>query len=213
MAHRVKSWLVIPFRWIFQASDIKSKLRIRVRTKAGQDAPACETLEGRVVLSNWGNSLVQSLESVRVVLGPVVVADPSPPTRVSQAPQLSKLQADEQSLQAELQGLAAKSGVTVADVDKVGTDSRAFAQAGYWFEGQGLEKAVTELAMAVAGGGDTTQARDDFNALFNGSSVPQSAVDAAFDDLAQIIKDSGVTPMDLTAVANDEAAIQTDKTS
>jgi hypothetical protein len=62
----------------------------------------------------------------------------------------------------------------------------------------------------VASGSDTAQARGDFNALFRGSSVPHSAVDAAFSDLVLAIKDSGVTPADLTAVANDQAAVQTD---
>jgi hypothetical protein len=86
-------------------------------------------------------------------------------------------------------------------------------QSGYWFEGQNLQKAVSELANAVARGNDTTQAHTNFTALFNGSSVPPSAIDATFNELVQAIKDSGVSAADLTTVASERAASQTDLTT
>jgi hypothetical protein len=200
MTVRVRPWLAIPFRWMFGGANIRRDHRQRVRMSARQDALTCEPLEDRVVLSGWGDTLAQRLSSEGVITGPVVVCDQSsdpPGPWAGQNTQATQLQT-------ELQGLAAKSGVTVADLTKLSTDEQTIEQSGYWFEGQNLQKAVSELATAVASGSDMTQAHADFTALFKGSSVPQSAIDATFNDLVQALKDSGVSAADLTTVATDQ---------
>src|SRR5258707_12639349 len=131
MPLRVKHWLAIPFRWLFQEHKTRGDHRSGVRTRARLEARACEALEGRVVLSGWDNSLAESLTNVGVVVTPIVAADrPNDPSAGRDAP-LAQLQADEQALQAELHGLAAKSRATVADLGNLDSDSRTFAQAGY----------------------------------------------------------------------------------
>ena len=75
---------------------------------------------------------------------------------------------------------------------------------------QSLDKVVSELATAVAGGTSTTQAQTDFIALFSSSSVSTTTINTAFNDLVKAVLDSKVVPGDLTTVAADQAAIQTD---
>lgn len=77
----------------------------------------------------------------------------------------SQLRADVQKLQTELQSLAAKSGLTIADLENLANDSQAINQAGFFFNVQSLDKAVSELATAVAGGTSTAQAQTDFAAF------------------------------------------------
>ena len=122
----------------------------------------------------------------------------------------SQLRADVQKLQTELQSLAAKSGLTIADLENLANDSQAINQAGFFFNVQSLDKAVSELATAVAGGTSTAQAQTDFTALFSGSSVSTTTISTAFSDLTKAVQHSKVLPGDLTAVAADQAAIQAD---
>src|SRR5260370_31346117 len=75
---------------------------------------------------------------------------------------------------------------------------------------QSPNKVISELAMAVAGGTSTTQAQTDFTALFSGSNVSASVINKTFTDLVKAIGDSHVTTADLSTVASDEAAIQSD---
>jgi hypothetical protein len=113
-------------------------------------------------------------------------------------------------LQTELASLAAKSGLTVADLTALASDSQAMEQACAHINVQALDKAVNELATAIAGKGSTAQAQTDFQAASANTSVPETAVSEAFNDLNKAITDSGVTTQDLTTVADDQAAIQKD---
>jgi hypothetical protein len=122
----------------------------------------------------------------------------------------SQLQADEQKLQLELQSLAAKSGLSISDLQHLVSDSQAINQAGFFFDFQSLTRTISVLATAVAGGTSTTQAQADFTALFNGSKVSTTTINNTFSDLTKAIQDSKVLPADLTAVAADQAAIQAD---
>jgi hypothetical protein len=122
----------------------------------------------------------------------------------------SQLETDVQKLETELQGLAAKSGLTIADLQSLTNDAQAIGQAGFFFNVQSLNKTVSELATAVAGGTSTAQAQADFTALFSGSSVSTTTINTAFGDLTKAIHDSAVLPGDLTTVAADQAAIQAD---
>jgi mucin-22 len=124
--------------------------------------------------------------------------------------QITQLQTDVTKLQSDTQAVAAKSGTTVSDLSAIATDNQAIAAAGLRLNQTSLNKATAELATAVAAGSDTTQAKTDFNALFTGSSVTQATIDAAFTDLTKAIKDSGITTAQLTAIAADQTAIQTD---
>ena len=135
------------------------------------------------------------------------------PSTASQNSQLTQLNTDIQKLQTENQTLAAKSLVTVSDLTDLVTDSQTIAGAGLRLDPQSLDKVVNELVTAVAAGTDTTQAQTDFNALFTGSNVAQTSIDKTFNDLVQTIQDSKVTAADLTTLAADQAAIQTDRTN
>jgi hypothetical protein len=125
-------------------------------------------------------------------------------------PTLSQLGTDWKALIGELQSLAAKSGLTVADIESLALDGQSISQAGYYFRGSELHTVVSELATAVAGGTSTSQAQSDWTALFANSSVSTTVINNTFNDLVKAIQDSQVTTTDLTTVANDEAAIQKD---
>ncbi len=177
--------------------------------------PTCEALEARVVLSSWGmggNDFLGSLASAGVVTS----AEVGGPARsydspwASQSSAVTQLNTDLQKLQTELQSLAAKSGITIVDMTNLTTDSRSIAGAGFWINPENLQKSVSELVTAVASGSSTTQAKTDFNAIFTGSNVAQTTIDKTFNDLVQTIQDSKITAADLSAVAADEATIQTD---
>jgi hypothetical protein len=164
--------------------------------------------------SGWGGGdLVGSLNSVGIVTGNAEVGGYPEGLRApwfAQNSQITQLQTDVQTLNTELQSLAAKSGVTVADLSSLQTDTQSIVGAGAWLNPQNLQKSISELATAVAGGSDTTQAKTDFNALFTGTNVAQTTIDKTFNDLIETIQDSRVTTTDLSTVATDQGAIQTD---
>ncbi len=198
--------------------------RARMRTR--RESLACEELEGRVVLSGWGgggNLLAQSLNSIGVVTGPVGNAEGGIIGRFgpssSQSSLFTQLETDKEALQTELGSLAAKSGVTVADITTLQTDSQAILSAGLTVNAPLLQTAVGELANALTGSTTVTQARaqTDFNAAFSGTnysaSPPPAAVTNAFHDVSTAITHSNVTTGDLSTVATDQTNIQTDLTN
>ena len=85
---------------------------------------------------------------------------------------------DEQALQTELQGLAARSGVTVADLTKLEIDSQSIGQDWHAVDPTMLQQAVSDLTTASALPGTTsptptatattttTTPQDEFVALF-----------------------------------------------
>jgi hypothetical protein len=171
-----------------------------------------ESLEQRVVLSDWGsgNLLGSALNAIGVVTGPVVVPTQSP-SGGSSSGQASQLATDIQALQKELAGLAATSRLTVADLTALAADSQAIAQAGARIDVKALDSAVAELATALTSTNPvTTQAQTDFQAVFASTGVPAATVTQAFNDLSKAITDSGIKSGDLATVAKDQAAIQSD---
>jgi len=162
----------------------------------------------------WGVNLLGSLTHVGVVTGPVVTPQPiliaMPMLPASPSSNFQQLMTDEKALQAELQSLATKSGVTVAELESLAQDGQSISRAGVHLSFSALNKVISELATAVAGGTSTSQAQSDWNALFSGSSVSTTVITNTFNDLVTAIGSSKVTTTDLTTVANDEAAIQTD---
>ena len=178
-------------------------------------SPTSITLPPAIIVSPFGaGSLLGALSSVGVVTSPVIASPPItmlPPVTASASGPFSQLQADVQKLESELQSLAAKSAVTIADLENLENDGLAISQAGFYFNLQSLDKVVSELATAVAGGTSTTQAQTDFTALFGSkSSVSTMTITTAFNDLVKAVQDSKVLPGDLTTVAADQAAIQAD---
>jgi cell division protein FtsB len=167
-----------------------------------------EDLERRIVLTavGGGNLLGSALNAIGVVTAPILAP---PSTTSSGSGQTSQLQKDVQALQTELASLAAKSGVTVADLTSLAADSQALIQGGK-IDVKSLNAAVDELATAIAGGTSTTQAQTDFAAVFASTTVTQATVTQAFTDLSTTITDSAVTSTDLSTVAADQAAIQSD---
>jgi hypothetical protein len=209
-----KHWLAAASGRAFRGISGKSDRQPPLQRSERHAALACEPLEERVVLSDWGGgSLLGSLNSVGVVTSPVVTETQGGHDEswaASQNSTFQQLNTDRQALATELQTLAAKSGVTVADLQSLATDTQAIAQAGFHFQSKTLQPVISELATAVAGKSSTTQAQTDFTALFSGSSVSSTVITTTFNDLVKVIGDSAVTPTDLTTVASDQAAIQTD---
>ena len=183
---------------------------------------AAKCWKERVVLSNASlgilpvylpSSLLSSLTHAGVVTSPVgsPLELPMPMTPVANTGTSSpwtKLSTDIRSLITELQSLAAKSGLTVSDLQSLTSDSQSIAQAGFYFNSQTLNPVISELATAVAGGSSITQPDSDFSALFSGSGVSASVIATTSSDVVKAIQDSNVTPTDLKTVAGDEAAIR-----
>jgi hypothetical protein len=179
-------------------------------------SPTSLAVPAAIIVSPFGGAgLLGALSSVGVVTSPVIVSPPitvlPPVTAIASGP-FSKLQADVRTLETELQSLAAKSALTIADLQNLENDGQAINQAGFFFNFQSLDKVVSELATAVAGGSSTAQAQaqTDFSDLFSKSSVSTSTINTAFNDLVKAVQDSKVLPTDLTTVAADQAAIQAD---
>jgi DNA-binding IclR family transcriptional regulator len=216
MTHRPKSRFTNHVRSLWRGDRASGDPHQRARRRLRKNAPGCEVLEGRVVLSvSGGGSLLGSLSDVGVVTSPIIVpAQPAtaatPWGSAKQNAAVSQLQTDVQKLLTELQTLAGKSGVTIADLESLTTDSQSIAQAGFHFNAQTLNPVISELAVAVAGTASTAQAQSDFTALFSGSSVSTTVINSTFNDLVKAISDSAVTTTDLSTVASDEAAIKTD---
>ncbi len=158
---------------------------------------------------NLGSGLLGGLTDAGVVTSPIFAGQPPSSTGTS-ASAYAQLRMDLQKLQAELQTLASRSGLTVGDLESLTIDSQSIAQARFHFNPQTLNPVIAELAKAVANGTSTAQAQQDFTTLFSGSSVSSTVIDTTFTDLVKTITDSKVMPADLTTVAVDEAAIQTD---
>jgi hypothetical protein len=141
-----------------------------------------------------------------------VLTDVSPTNGGGPLNPTSQFYSDEQTLQTEFDSLAEKSGLTVSDMSNLISDSQAILS--LWENGPpidwaGLYSAIGETANAVASGASTTQAQSDFDASLS-PGVPSSVVDKAFDDIVQAVEDSHVTTADLSAVANDQATVQSD---
>jgi hypothetical protein len=154
-------------------------------------------------------SLLGGLSYVGIVTSPVVTTQ-APSSPGTSASAYAQLKADLQKLQTELETLASKSGVTIADLESLTTDGQSIAQAGFHFSSQTLDPVISDLATAAASGASTVQAQQAFTNLFSGSNVSTSVIGTTFNDLVKAIGDSSVAPVDLTTVASDEAAIQTD---
>lgn len=211
----VKHRLSAPFRWVFGKPSQASERQARSRRTVRQDGPGCEALEDRVVLSaGAGETLLSSLTYVGVVTSPVSTPPMHffpmvPLASAAQSSQLTQLNTDVKALVTELQTLAAKSGVTISDLESVSTDGQSIAQTPFQFSASTLNPVMSELAKAVAGGTSTAQAESDFAALFS-ASVSSTLITTTFNDLVTAIGASNVTTADLATVAADEAAIQTD---
>ncbi len=217
----IKSWITNPFRYLPAAAAASGERRRRACRLMRHDAPTVETLENRVVLSGvGGGSLLGSLSYVGVVTSPVIVPAQTPTpllpdifATASSNSKLTQLNNDVQALVTELQTLAAKSGVTIADLESLTTDSQSIAQSGFHFNSQTLNPVMSELATAVANGTAPVTAPSYFTAVFSGSSVSSTVINSTYSDLVKAIGDSAVTTTDLSTVASDEAAIQTDLSS
>lgn len=110
-------------------------------------------------------------------------------------------------LSTDSQALAAKSGVTVADISALTSDMKAIRGGGVSISADSLKTVLNKIALAVAGGTDLTQSKSDFTALFAGSSLTQETIDKTFDDLVTVIEHSAVTVEDLNLIAADKAAV------
>ncbi len=211
-----RNWLAAGFSRTYRRVSECSDRRRPIKRSERQEALACESLEGRVVLSDWGGgSLLASLNYVGVVTSPVVTSTQTGDdagSAASQSAAYQQLNKDLQTLATEFQTLAGNSLVTVADLQSLATDTQAIAQAGFHFNSTTLQPVISELATAVVTpGSSTTTALNDFTALFGSSSgVSSTVITTTFTDLVTVITHSGVATGDLTTVAAEQAAIQTD---
>lgn len=110
-------------------------------------------------------------------------------------------------LSTDSQALAAKSAVTVADISALTSDMKSIHDAGVTVTADSLKTVMNQIALAVAGGSDLTQAKADFTALFDGTSLTQETIDKTFGDLVTLIDHSAVTVDDLNLIAADKAAV------
>src|SRR5262249_16301296 len=113
---------------------------------------------------------------------------------------VAQLDADYQAMQTEFQSLAAKSGLTIADINNLDADDRVmstsyqytYSGVNYWM----LPTAFEEVVAAVASGTSTTQAEADFKACFaepfphawGATSLPQPSIDKTFNDVVHAIR-------------------------
>ncbi|MFO0956292.1 MAG: hypothetical protein U0800_02365 [Isosphaeraceae bacterium] len=205
MSSRMTPWFLRPF------SRLRSE-RAPERSHLARAVPGFEAMENRLVLSGFhgdaGLSLLSTLNSVGVVTGPVQSAPGDMPTSTNS--RIAQFQADFKKLTTDLQGLASKSSVSVADINAIANDSEAILQAGAYLDRDALKKVISDLAVAVASNSDTSQAKTAFTALFTGTSVSTTVIDQTFSDLVKLIQDSGVTADDLKMISGDTAAIQAD---
>ncbi len=170
-----RNWLAAGFSRTYRRVSECSDRRRPIKRSERQEALACESLEGRVVLSDWGGgSLLASLNYVGVVTSPVVTSTQTGDdagSAASQSAAYQQLNKDLQTLATEFQTLAGNSLVTVADLQSLATDTQAIAQAGFHFNSTTLQPVISELATAVVTpGSSTTTALNDFTALFGSSS-------------------------------------------
>jgi hypothetical protein len=149
--------------------------------------------------------LAGTLTGLGIVTGPVYTVTPS-----AGSTNPSQLGTDIEALQTELQSLAAKSGITVADLSHLDADFQAIGPAWSSIGEEGLGAVTSELANAVAGGGSLSQAQSDFTAFIVGQGVSPTVGNQLLGDLVQAIQDSGVTASDLANVSALETAIETD---
>ncbi len=155
-----------------------------------------------------GRLLTSILNTIGVMSSPINTAPTNPPA--SSNTLVAQLQTDEEALQTELQGLASKSGVTASDLTQLNTDSQALAAGLNGVSTVSLQKALSDLAAAAKGSTTISPAAasSEFAGLF--PAADQAAATTVYNDLVKIVNDSGVTSPDLTTVASDQAAIQTD---
>jgi len=210
------AWIPGGLPWLDQQGDVPADLAVSLPpATTGPTAIATPVVSSPpavvlppIIISPFGStSLLGSLSHTGVVTSPVIAGSQTPTTVASP---FSQLQADVQKLRAELQALAEKSSVTVADLQALTFDGQAISQAGLYLNVHTLNPVISELATAVAGGSSTTQAQTDFTGVFSGTSVSTATITTTFNDVVKAIQDSNVTTTDLTTVATDQAAIQAD---
>lgn len=136
-------------------------------------------------------------------------APPAPPPPPTGTP--TQLDKDTQKLRTDIQNVQSTSLVTVAALTALGGDDQAIVVAGVKLDGKALLKATDGLVRAVLNG-NPAPAKADFVALFGGK-LASAAVDKAFNDMVQIVKDSKITLAQLNTIAADNAAIQADLTA
>jgi hypothetical protein len=205
----------------------------RKRRPSRRGAPGAEALEGRMVLSQMAISapmpaLEGGLAEVGILTGPgaggfvtsygpalavcgTVAGDASTSDDASATDSAyDQLQKDTQALQDQLQALAAKSGVTIADLTSLRADEVAIAKSDAQVDPKAFNEAVSDLATAVVSGADTAEAEAAFRALFADSTIDQAIVDKAYADLVRTVQNSKVTADELTALTEAKVAIKAD---
>ncbi len=138
----------------------------------------------------------------RSITTPVTAPSTTPPTSSNLF--VAQLQMDEQALQTELGSLSSKSGVTVADLTQLATDSQALGGAFHGVSQTALNSALTlTFGCGIFAGGScnptTASAQSEFTGLFSAANAT-SAATAVFTDLVKIVTDSHVATGDLGTV-------------
>jgi len=227
----MKTWAFFKNRF---RSDGSRKIRSSRRAVIG-----CDLMEDRVVLSQSGLSgmlasfkpgmispslignlmskvpqtdLMRSLSELGILpisgnIGGNLGAKPTP--IIGGSPLQDNLKTAMDKMRTDLQALAAKSSVTIADMTALMDDGLKIAMSGVKIDGPAVENVMNQMARAVVGGTSTDDARTAFNALFAGSTVSQETIDKTFADLTQLMSKSNLTIADLDLIAADRVAIET----
>jgi hypothetical protein len=225
-------------KWVFFKNSLRSggsrKIRGSRRAVIG-----CDLMEDRIVLSHSGLSgmlasikpgmilpslignlmskvhqadMMRSLSELGVLpilgnIGGNLGAKPTP--IMGGSPLQDNLKTAMDKMKTDLQALATKSSVTIADMTALMDDGFKIAMSGVKIDGPAIENVMNQMARAVAGGTSTDDAKTAFNALFAGSKVSQETIDKTFADLINIMSKSNLTIADLDLIAADRAAIET----
>ena len=123
--------------------------------------------------------------------------------------QLGAAGSDQNTLAVEFDALAEKSGLTVADLNRLSSDDQAVSQLQFNDVGvnwDAAQTAIGQLVIAVAAGTSTSQAQTDFRDSF-AANAPAALLTQTINDVIEAVGDSHVTPADLSTVASDEAAV------
>ena len=105
------------------------------------------------------------------------------------------LTTDENTLDVEFATLAEKSGLTVADLNRLGSDDVGITQLQWNDVGvnwNAAQTAIGQLVIAAAAGTSTSQAQTDFRDSFS-ANAPAALLTQTINDVIQAVQDSHVT--------------------
>ncbi|QEH37038.1 hypothetical protein OJF2_56230 [Aquisphaera giovannonii] len=187
--------------------------------------PSLTALEGRIALSHFG---AHAHVAAHVVAHRRPSSIPTGTTTGESSPggtsstQNNQLRTDLQQLQADVKAVLSASSVTDAQRQALNGDFAALCNAGVTVDRTALQAVATTLLTDIANGSydaNATSIQSSFTAAFSGTSGAAltgdqaTLVNTAYGDFVTVAKGLNATTDQLTAIANDQTAIQADLTN